>query len=213
MVQKFFKEETKTRALSVEEKMSTLAKIENTPVREAERTLLALSSRPTEIKPDQQRAVTEELIEYRFTAPKDLQEKIEAVKGLLAHTHPNINMAELIGKLCELGVKSLAPKSTRAGPVSSAGNPIDAHVHATSQNRPAKRSAIKVHIKEKIWQRDQGKCSNCGSKYAVEHEHIVPVARGGNNDEKNLKLLCKSCNQRAAIKIFGQVKMDSYLNG
>jgi 5-methylcytosine-specific restriction endonuclease McrA len=54
-------------------------------------------------------------------------------------------------------------------------------------------------------------CEKCGSTYALEWDHIVPKAKGGSDDPSNLRRLCRSCNQRAAIEHFGLQKMHPYL--
>jgi len=56
-----------------------------------------------------------------------------------------------------------------------------------------------------------GSCVNCGSSHALEVDHIVPKSLGGSDDPENLRLLCRSCNQRAAIRSFGVNKMNRYL--
>ncbi|HEY8278906.1 MAG TPA: HNH endonuclease signature motif containing protein, partial [Bdellovibrionota bacterium] len=66
-------------------------------------------------------------------------------------------------------------------------------------------------LHRQIWERDQSRCTNCGSTYALEVDHILPKAKGGSDDATNLRLLCRSCNQRAAIREFGQAKMQNYL--
>ena len=63
----------------------------------------------------------------------------------------------------------------------------------------------------KVWHRDNGACRTCGSQFALEIDHIRPRAKGGGDEPKNLRLLCRTCNQRAALKEFGAQKMKSFL--
>jgi 5-methylcytosine-specific restriction endonuclease McrA len=71
------------------------------------------------------------------------------------------------------------------------------------------RRYISVGIKAAIWKRDHGQCRICGSDKRLELDHIKPFARGGKTTEDNLRLLCRNCNQRAGIKVFGQNKQHS----
>jgi hypothetical protein len=70
----------------------------------------------------------------------------------------------------------------------------------------------KAQIRREVFHRAASKCENCGSEYALEIDHIIPQALGGSSDSENLRLLCRHCNQRAAIETFGQQKMDVYLS-
>jgi hypothetical protein len=70
----------------------------------------------------------------------------------------------------------------------------------------------KAQIRREVFRRAENKCENCGSEYALEIDHIIPQTLGGSSDSENLRLLCKHCNQRAAIEAFGQQKMDIYLH-
>jgi 5-methylcytosine-specific restriction endonuclease McrA len=36
----------------------------------------------------------------------------------------------------------------------------------------------------------------CGSRERLEYDHIVPLAMGGGNSERNIELLCELCNRR-----------------
>jgi HNH endonuclease len=64
-------------------------------------------------------------------------------------------------------------------------------------NGPAPgRSAIPKAVKHAVWIRDSGKCTKCGSREALEYDHVIPVAMGGSNTERNLRLLCERCNRR-----------------
>ena len=50
--------------------------------------------------------------------------------------------------------------------------------------------------------RSRAKCEQCGTDTApMEIDHIIPLSRGGTNDEANLQLLCRPCNRRKAAKL------------
>lgn len=50
-------------------------------------------------------------------------------------------------------------------------------------------------IRERVWQRDGGRCVICGSKKDIEYDHIIPYSKGGSNSMGNIQLLCKRHNQ------------------
>jgi 5-methylcytosine-specific restriction endonuclease McrA len=64
------------------------------------------------------------------------------------------------------------------------------------QTQRARRCQIPDSVKMFVWQRDQGKCVQCGSNKLLEFDHIIPVAEGGSNTERNLQLLCEICNRK-----------------
>lgn len=39
-------------------------------------------------------------------------------------------------------------------------------------------------------------CQECGGEENLQLDHIIPVSRGGNDSETNLRLLCGDCNRR-----------------
>lgn len=45
-----------------------------------------------------------------------------------------------------------------------------------------------------IMERDEF-CQQCGSYEDLQLDHIIPVSRGGNDSEENLRLLCGACNK------------------
>lgn len=50
------------------------------------------------------------------------------------------------------------------------------------------------------------RCQRCGSRDALELDHIIPVTHGGTNDDENALVLCKACHlekTRAERKILG----------
>jgi hypothetical protein len=59
-----------------------------------------------------------------------------------------------------------------------------------------KRSPIPQDVKLLVWQRDGGRCVECGGQTDLEFDHIIPLAMGGSNTARNLQLLCADCNRR-----------------
>ena len=64
-----------------------------------------------------------------------------------------------------------------------------------------KRDPIPEDVKLVVWARDGGACVRCGSKTALHFDHVIPVVKGGSNDEANIQILCQPCNLRKADKI------------
>jgi hypothetical protein len=65
----------------------------------------------------------------------------------------------------------------------------------------ARRERIPDDVRLFVWQRDEGKCVRCGGMERLEFDHIVPVAKGGSNTERNIQLLCEACNRAKGTNI------------
>ena len=63
------------------------------------------------------------------------------------------------------------------------------------------RYSIPRNIKDEVWNRDAGKCVQCGSNEKLEFDHIIPHSKGGSNTYRNLQLLCEPCNRSKSNKI------------
>ncbi len=70
----------------------------------------------------------------------------------------------------------------------------------TSSEKKRSRNIPKSVMRE-VWRRDDGKCTQCGSNEYIEYDHIIPHAKGGSNTERNIQLLCESCNRKKSDKI------------
>jgi len=64
-----------------------------------------------------------------------------------------------------------------------------------------KREPIPQPVKVAVWQRDGGRCVECGGQENLEFDHVIPLALGGSNTERNLQLLCAGCNRRKAATL------------
>jgi len=69
------------------------------------------------------------------------------------------------------------------------------------KNNSESRSKIPSQVRIFVWQRDSGRCVECGSNENLEYDHIIPFAKGGSNTERNLQLLCGNCNRLKSDRI------------
>ena len=60
---------------------------------------------------------------------------------------------------------------------------------------------IPSDVKKAVWERDGGRCVECGSTHRLHYDHEIPFSKGGSNTEKNIRILCKKCNLRKSDKI------------
>lgn len=204
----FFLQEQKAtaREFTRAEKIEVFEKIASRPIREVERTLCVLSSLEVPVKPDSVRTVAEDRIELRFEASIETRAKIEKLKGLLAHKNPNLSLGELFDQLCDLGLKHHDPSASPKRRVVVAGSSIGGP--ESSDLRPLPLAAIR----RKVFARANNECELCRSWFALEIDHRFPKALGGSDNASNLRVLCRSCNQRAAVEAYGQNKMDAFIN-
>lgn len=56
------------------------------------------------------------------------------------------------------------------------------------------RRRLTAVAKEKIFIRDKYECQYCGSHEDLEIDHIIPLSKGGNNEDSNLITACHKCN-------------------
>jgi len=65
----------------------------------------------------------------------------------------------------------------------------------------ARREQVPKAVQMFVWQRDGGRCVECGGKERLEFDHIIPVVEGGATTERNIQLLCESCNRQKGRKV------------
>jgi 5-methylcytosine-specific restriction endonuclease McrA len=65
----------------------------------------------------------------------------------------------------------------------------------------AVREPIPEHVRVFVWRRDEGQCVRCGSRERLEFDHIIPVIAGGSSTERNIQLLCESCNRSKSATV------------
>ncbi|RDI64131.1 TerD family protein [Nocardia pseudobrasiliensis] len=63
------------------------------------------------------------------------------------------------------------------------------------------RRSIPPELKAQVWQRDGGRCVDCGATHYLEFDHIIPLSRGGATSAANLQILCRGCNRTKGARI------------
>lgn len=56
------------------------------------------------------------------------------------------------------------------------------------------RRYIPTNLRRAVFDRDNGQCRRCGSRYYLDLDHIIPLSKGGATSYDNLQVLCRSCN-------------------
>lgn len=57
------------------------------------------------------------------------------------------------------------------------------------------RSPIPREVRRAVFLRDGGACTQCGSTFELQYDHVLPVSRGGATTADNLQILCSECNR------------------
>ena len=123
-------------------------------------------------------------------------DRYEQAKSLMSSKYPaGIKIEDVFNELLDTYIEKKAPKQRTA---------------RKSKKKTNSRYISKA-IKDKIYLRDEGRCSfigsngvKCGSTWDLEVDHIQPYALGGGNEGENLQLLCRCHNQMRAEKTFGK---------
>jgi 5-methylcytosine-specific restriction endonuclease McrA len=68
-------------------------------------------------------------------------------------------------------------------------------MQAEENGRPT-RVPVPSDIRRAVFERDGGCCVECGSKFDLQYDHVLPVALGGATTVENLQFLCADCNRK-----------------
>ncbi len=206
--QSFFRSEDQKRKSEGSAKLSAQAKQEiahsmlGASMRECEKKLAEIS--PASALPaEKTRELSLGKALIQFTAAQELLEKLEKLKGLLAHQNPDGSYEGLFEVLADMALKKVG---SAAGPALSNN---DAQVASVSTVEKSKSRSIPVEVKRRVFARDGGCCTykdektgkRCGSRFALQYDHAKPFSWGGETSEANLRLRCRSHNAYTARKM------------
>jgi HNH endonuclease len=60
----------------------------------------------------------------------------------------------------------------------------------------AGRARVPIEIRRAVFERDGGRCIECGGNFDLQYDHVIPFSLGGATTIANLQLLCADCNRR-----------------
>lgn len=149
-----------------ERKIEILSQIENSSKKECEKTLREYST---------SNKTNLNLLKFHIN-DKDFQ-LFQEIKGLLGHV-PKDNFWKVI---FEAAIKRITADKFKT--------------ESTQVNDSKNPRYLPAHIKKAVYLRDKV-CKKCGGKWALEYDHILPYSMSGKTEIENIRLLCKSCNQR-----------------
>ena len=65
----------------------------------------------------------------------------------------------------------------------------------------ARRERIPDEVRAFVWERDAGRCVQCGNEDELQFDHVIPVAKGGGGSIDNIQILCGDCNRQKSDSI------------
>lgn len=226
----------KEEPLSKLEKKNLVFALQGKSRRECEKELAALDPKAT-LPQEKERVITPTQTEIRFVADDSLMRKFQRIRELDGHVQNDPSYLELFHRMADHVLKKLDPleRSKPTPPAElnhlakkceSKGSTSNSTLSSVAKQslHPSSPSNFKSHrrfisttLKRSVWKRDQGQCSyqskegkKCGSRFALEIDHILPLALGGLTEATNLRLLCRAHNQQQALVKLGPEIMQPF---
>lgn len=119
--------------------------------------------------------------------------------------------SRIVSVTVERGTVVVSATSARGGATLAVADPDQVAATIEGALRVAKRLAlapgqrdtrsIPQEVKAEVWQRDGGRCVECGSSHYLEFDHVIPLSRGGATSAANLQILCRGCNRAKGANI------------
>jgi hypothetical protein len=153
----------------------------------------------------------------QFSASEAFMAKVEKVRAIAWHRLPADASLEQVFELAlDLFLEKEDPSARNArrqerrvasGSAAPTGKPPEEH----QKEAPTRREHIPARVRDEVFVRDRSQCTytapggrRCGSRSALQMDHILPVARGGPSTAGNLRLLCAYHNRLEAERIMGR---------
>lgn len=186
-------EEKRTQVpIPLDTRAELFSELKNKSLKETEKILIEKS--PDNILAQESiRLIASDIIEMKLFLNSAQLENLNQVRNLVSHRIHNATYSQIVDWMTKEVLEKLNPLFRKDSNTRKDGSEL---------NR-GERVHIPSNLKKIIWQRSQGRCCyrsaetgrRCNSKYQLEIDHIIPLAKGGSHEITNLQLLCRAHNQ------------------
>ena len=128
-----------------------------------------------------------------------MRDKLERARDLMMHANPNGDLAVVVERALDVLLDKL--ERQRLG---KAERPRES-------TRETKPGTVRRAVRRQVFERDGARCTyvsadgaRCPARARLELDHVVPRARGGNEEATNLRVRCRAHNQLYAEEVFGK---------
>src|SRR5262249_43867180 len=139
-----------------------------------------------------------ETIEERYSINLEVDSEFMALLSQAKGTLDEVRNSEVLKRALKAYVQKKAPRARKV-------------VRVAKKSSTVRSRYIPVATRDRVTLRDSHRCTyvspdglRCTATSGVEVDHVVPFARGGSNEESNLRLLCRAHNQLMAEREFGR---------
>lgn len=178
---------------SSDKKAVILTEIEGLSARETTRKLLSYATGPAAEVREGMRPITEHISKFVCLLDDEAVADMEYLREQWAHAAADWGaVVKRMARLCRAECERVPRARKSRTP--------------TSESRH-----IPVAIKRAVRERDSGRCTYvdpesgraCQARFALQFDHIVPFAQGGETSVENLRLRCRAHNQWHAMQTYG----------
>ncbi len=218
------REEASGHSYDLEQRKELVLSLDNKSTREVDRFLVSQSSSPEIHFKERVTPKSATMTEIKTHIDDETLAAIERLKEIWSHAMPGASIADILKRAALEAVESHDPLKKvekaekrerlrlKKRPPINGGTAI-----RHQETNPAPES--KAKIRRAIWKRDESQCTfvdlstdeRCQARHFVEEDHIVPKAMGGEFTLENIRLRCRSHNQRHAIDCYGPRKMREHI--
>jgi len=135
----------------------------------------------------------------QFTASDELRKKLERAQDLMRHANAEGDLAVVVERAVDLLLERL--EKQRLGKTSRPRRPRE-QSDTARVSRAARRA---------VFERDGERCTfadadghRCPATTWLELDHVIPRARGGTSESRNLRVRCRAHNALHAEQTFGK---------
>ncbi|MGY5310238.1 TerD family protein [Nocardia gipuzkoensis] len=154
-------------------------------------------------------------VKYLASGPKHTPGRIIASNKKLRFVGPGagseLPWAKIVSVTSEYGNVIVSATTARGGGTYQVHDPEWVAAVLEGALRVAKRlvlpsgqrdsRSIPPHVRAEVYQRDGGKCCQCGAIHYLEFDHVIPLSRGGATSVNNLQILCRRCNLEKGARL------------